>query len=225
MPSSRLTKIIATVGPASHNPDVIKGLIEAGANVFRINCSHSDFATREKVIKTIRRFASKLKKEIGVLLDLQGPKIRVGKLDGGAIFLKDNKKIVLTALDIVGTSETVHIVNFHELINSLKPTQRVLLDDGLIELKVLRTIDASNLQCMIIYGGILKDGKGVNCPETDLKHILALTEKDIKDLKHGLACGVDYVALSFESEKITPDFEKRLVINEDILRHLMVRVK
>ena len=197
MPSSRLTKIIATLGPASNTPDVIKELIEAGANVFRINCSHSDFETREKVIKYVRRFSTKLKKETAVLLDLQGPKIRVGKLEGSAIFLKDGKKVVLTAENIIGTPERVHIVNFHELIGSLKPAQRVLLDDGLIELKVLKKLNKSNLECQIIYGGVLKDGKGVNCPETDLKHISALTDKDLKDLKHGLSCGVDYVALSF----------------------------
>ena len=197
MPSSRLTKIIATVGPASQNPEVIKGLIEAGANVFRINCSHSDFETREKVIKVIRHLAHKLKKQIGILLDLQGPKIRVGKLDGTAIFLKDAKKVTLTAENIIGTPELIHIVNFQELISSLKPNQRVLLDDGLIELRVLKRLNKSSLQCKIIYGGILKDGKGVNCPDTDLKHISALTEKDLKDLKHGLTQDVDYVALSF----------------------------
>jgi len=197
VPSSRLTKIIATLGPASQNPDVIKGLIEAGANVFRINCSHSDFETREKAIKHIRRHAARLKKQIGILLDLQGPKIRVGKLDGGAIFLKDGKKVVLTAENIIGTPDNVPIVNFHELIGSLKLNQRVLLDDGLIELKAIRRLNKKNLQCQIVYGGILKDGKGVNCPDTDLKHISALTEKDLKDFRHGIANGVDYVALSF----------------------------
>lgn len=197
MPHSRLTKIIATIGPASQNSEVIKDLIEAGTNVFRINCSHSDFVTTENVIKSIRRHASKLKRAVGILLDLQGPKIRVGKLQGSEISLKDGKKVILTSENIIGSPEKIHIVSFDQLINSLKAGQRVLLDDGLIELKVIKRLGKKNLQCQIIYGGSLKDGKGVNCPEADLKHIAALTEKDIKDLKHGLRCGVDLVALSF----------------------------
>ena len=197
MPHSRLTKIIATIGPASQNSEVIRDLIEAGTNVFRINCSHSNFAITEDVIKIIRRNSAKLKRLVGVLLDLQGPKIRVGKLQDGVTSLKDGKKIVLTSEDIIGSVERIHIVNFDELIGSLKPGHRVLLDDGQIELKVIKKTDKKDLQCEIIYGGELKDGKGVNCPDTDLKHIAALTEKDIKDLKHGLSCGVDLVALSF----------------------------
>ena len=197
MPHSRLTKIIATIGPASQNSEVIRDLIEAGTNVFRINCSHSNFAITEDVIKIIRRNSAKLKRLVGVLLDLQGPKIRVGKLKDGVTSLKDGKKIVLTSEDIIGSAERMHIVNFDELISSLKPGHRVLLDDGQIELKAIKKTDKKDLQCEIIYGGELKDGKGVNCPDTDLKHIAALTEKDIKDLKHGLSCGVDLVALSF----------------------------
>ena len=197
MPHSRLTKIIATIGPASQSSAVIQDLIKAGTNVFRINCSHSDFSTTENVIKIIRHNSAKLKRVVGILLDLQGPKIRVGKLEDGETSLKDGKKVILTSENITGISERIHIVGFDELIGALKSGHRVLLDDGLIELIVIRKLDRKNLQCQIKYGGNLKDGKGVNCPDTDLKHISALTEKDIKDLKHGLSCGVDLVALSF----------------------------
>ena len=195
--TSRLTKIIATIGPASQDPKTIRGLIEAGTNVFRINCSHSDFETTSKVIKIIRTHSEKLKKEIGVLLDLQGPKIRVGKLKQGLIHLRENKKVILTTENILGDEERFHIANFEELINTLKSPHRVLLDDGLIELRVIKRLSKNNLQCKVVYGGDLKDGKGVNCPDSDLKNITPLTDKDIKDLKHGLACGVEYVALSF----------------------------
>ena len=197
VPHGRLTKIVTTLGPASQDLNTIGELIKAGTNVFRINCSHSDFTTTENVIKLIRRQSKAQKKEIGVLLDLQGPKIRVGKLESGIVGLREKSKVVLTSEDILGNEDKFQIVNFEELIDYLKPSQRVLLDDGLIELKVLKRLDRKNLQCQVIFGGALKDGKGVNCPEADLKHIVALTKKDIKDLKHGLSCGIDLVALSF----------------------------
>lgn len=193
----RLTKIVATIGPASSDPKVIRDLIKAGTNVFRINCSHSDFKTREYVIKTIRKCSRNLKKTIGILLDLQGPKIRVGKLNDSAVILKDGKNVILTSKEVLGTEEKIHIVSFNELVNSIKPSHRVLLDDGLIELLVLKKLGKKSVKCKIVYGGLLKDGKGVNCPDSDLKHIASLTKKDIQDLKHGLNCGVDLIALSF----------------------------
>ncbi len=197
MPQSRLTKIIATIGPASCSPEVIKGLIEAGANVFRINCSHSDFQGRVDVIKYIREHSKVLKKRIAILLDLQGPKIRVGKLKSGSALLKDGKIVVLTTQNIEGTQEKLPILNFTNIIGCLKPSQRVLLNDGIIELKVLHKIDEYNIGCQIVYGGELYDGKGVNFPDSELKNVAALTEKDKEDLKHGLEHGVDLVALSF----------------------------
>ena len=197
MPSSRLTKIIATIGPVSQDSKTIRELIEAGTNVFRINCSHSELDVRVSVIKSIREQAKELKKGIGILLDLQGPKIRVGKLNNGYILLKDKKKIILTIENIIGNEEKIYIAGFSEIIGCLKPAHRVLLNDGLIELKALRKIDGENYECEIIYGGELYDGKGVNFLDSELKSVPALTEKDIKDLKHGLEYGVDLVALSF----------------------------
>ena len=194
---SRLTKIVTTLGPVSEEGKIIKNLIEAGTNVFRINCSHSSHETTEKVIKKIKKYSKQLKKEIGILLDLQGPKIRVGKLKDKKIFLKDDTKVLLTAENIIGTEKSFFIYSFKEIVQSIKPSHRVLLDDGMIELKVLRKINKKNFECKVVYGGELKEGKGVNFPDTDLKNIKPLTDKDIKDLKHGLKCGVDLVALSF----------------------------
>lgn len=194
---SRLTKIVATIGPVSQDPKIIKDLIEAGTNVFRINCSHSDYKTTENVIKSIREHSRNLKKSIGIMLDLQGPKIRVGKVKGGSISLKDGRNIALTSENITSTEEKLHILNFENLVSNLKPSHRVLLDDGMIELKVLNSQNGKDLSCEIIYGGELKDGKGVNFPDSDLKNINPLTEKDIDDLSHGIKYGVDLVALSF----------------------------
>lgn len=195
--SLRLTKIIATIGPASQDPKVINDLIVAGTNVFRINCSHSDYTTTANVVRTIRTISKDLKKVVGILLDLQGPKIRVGKLRNGSVFLRDHAKVILTAESIIGTSEKFSIANFETFTHHLQIGNRVLLADGIIELKISKKLDEKNLECEVVYGGELKDGKGVNFPDSDLKNINPLTEKDIKDLNHGLGCSVDLVALSF----------------------------
>lgn len=197
MPTSRLTKIISTIGPASQEPDTIGKLIDAGTNVFRINCSHSDLSTREKIIKHIRELSIKAKREIGILLDLQGPKIRVGKLKNGSINLRDRKNVFLTAENIIGTEEKFYVIHFEQIINSLKAGHRILLNDGIIELRVHKILDKKNIECEIVFGGELNDGKGVNFPDTLLKDVPSITEKDIEDLKHGLSIGIDLVALSF----------------------------
>ena len=197
MPASRLTKIISTIGPVSQEPEIINGLIDAGTNVFRINCSHSDLPTREKVVKHIRSYSQKIKTEIGVLLDLQGPKIRVGKLKDGSINLKDKKTAILTAENILGTEDRFRIAHFEQVIGSLKMGHRILLNDGIIELRVSKLIDSNNVECEIVFGGELSDGKGVNFPDTYLKDVPSITEKDLQDLKHGLSIDIDLIALSF----------------------------
>ena len=197
MLSSRLTKIVATIGPASQDSQAIRALIEAGTNVFRINCSHSDFKTTEYVIKAIREHSKDLKREIGILLDLQGPKIRVGKLHNGYVTLTAKKKITLTGENIIGSEEKIPVLHFDQIISALQVSQRVLLDDGLIELSVLNKKGTAEVECEIVYGGELKDGKGVNFPDSDLKNLKPLTPKDIDDLNHGIEQQIDLVALSF----------------------------
>lgn len=197
MQSSRLTKIIATLGPASWDPVNIEALANAGANVFRINCSHSDINTRTDLINTIREIAVKLDKRIGILLDLQGPKIRVGKVTDNQIVLKEKKKVIVTSEEMLGNEEKFRVVNLDQIIDDLKEGNRLLLDDGLLELRLLKKIDKKNIECEIVFGGVLKNGKGVNFPDSHLRNIDALTEKDLKDLKHGLENKVSLIALSF----------------------------
>lgn len=197
MQSSRLTKIIATLGPASWDSTNIEALINAGTNVFRINCSHSDINTRTDLINTIRSIAKKLDKRIGILLDLQGPKIRVGKVTDSQIIIKEKKKVIITADEMLGTEEKFRVVNLEQIIDDLKVGDRLLLDDGLLELRFLKKIDSKNIECEVKFGGVLKNGKGVNFPDSHLRNIDALTEKDLKDLKHGLENNVSLIALSF----------------------------
>ena len=196
MATSRLTKIIATCGPATQDVETIKRLIDAGANVFRINCSHSDKKDREKLIKYIRDSAKELEKKIAVLLDLQGPRIRIGKLKNGSTTLKEKQKIILTAENVLGTNEKFHIVHLPQIIDSLKPAHRILINDGLIEL-VIAKVNSSSVECEVVFGGEISDAKGVNFPDSHLKDLPSLTEKDLDDLKHGFEHDIDFVALSF----------------------------
>ncbi len=197
MSISRLTKIIATLGPSSWDPKTIESLINAGTNVFRINCSHSNIDSRTELIKTIRDIAGKLNKRIGILLDLQGPKIRVGKLTNDQITISEKKRLIITSEEVIGTEEKFQVVNIDEIIDDLKEGHRLLLDDGLFELKFLKKVDTKNIECEVVFGGVLKNGKGVNFPDSDLKNIKALTDKDLRDLKHGLENNVSLIALSF----------------------------
>ncbi len=197
MQSSRLTKIVATLGPASWDPANIEALANAGTNVFRINCSHSDINTRTDLINTIRGISTKLDKRIGILLDLQGPKIRVGKVNNNEIILNEKKKVIVTSEEMLGTEERFRVVNLDQIIDDLKEGNRLLLDDGLLELRLLKKIDKNNIECEIVFGGVLKNGKGVNFPDSHLRNIGALTEKDLIDLKHGLENKVSLIALSF----------------------------
>lgn len=216
--TSRLTKIIATIGPASSEPEVIRGLLEAGSNVFRINCSHNTPSDRIKIINNIRSVCSQMKREVGILLDLQGPKIRVGKLRNGCVLLKDKEAVVLTVENIIGTSGRFYIVNSDKIIDSLKNPQRVLLDDGKIELTVVKRINNTDLECVVVYGGELKDGKGVNFPDSDLASITPLTEKDVEDLKHGIEMKVDLIALSFVRSANDIIALKKLIPKESFIK-------
>lgn len=197
MSKQRLTKIIATLGPASKDPETIKGLIEAGTNVFRLNCSHSNGESREKVIKDIRDVANSLNKRIGILLDLQGPKIRVGKIENDEVELEKDQKLIVTSEKVLGTKERIQIVEFENAINCLEPGHKLLLDDGLLEVEFVKKIDEQNAECKVNFGGKLKNGKGVNFPHSTLENIKALTDKDLIDLKHGVENGVALIALSF----------------------------
>jgi pyruvate kinase len=197
MQSSRLTKIIATLGPASWDPKSIEALINAGTNVFRINCSHSDINTRTDLFNTIRSIAQSMDKRIGILLDLQGPKIRVGKVNNNEIILTEKRKVIITAEEMLGTEEKFRVVNLDQIIDDLSVGNRLLLDDGLLELRLLKKIDKNNIECEVVFGGALKNGKGVNFPDSHLRNIDALTEKDLIDLKHGLENKVSLIALSF----------------------------
>jgi pyruvate kinase len=193
--ASHRTKIVATIGPASNSPNVIRQLIEAGMAVARLNFSHGSYDEHSKTIKLLREISRELNRPVTLLQDLQGPKVRIGPLVEGAITLQKGAPLNLVPLDaFAGQPDTVSI-DYPFLSEEAEPGARILLDDGLMELRVEAIAD-STVYCQVIRGGILKSRKGVNLPELDLR-LPSLTEKDQQDLEFGLAQGVDWIALSF----------------------------
>jgi pyruvate kinase len=188
------TKIVATLGPACQDLKVLEGMIDAGMNVARINASHSDLEVIRSQVRAARRAAANCGKEIGILLDLKGPKIRVGEIEGGRTSLDEGQKFELTTHRVNGNSRRVSISN-DEVPEVLDRGNVVLLDDGAMRLKVLGTTD-TGVMCEVETGGVLKSRKGVNLPGARLK-MASVTEKDIAGLDLGLQLGVDWIALSF----------------------------
>ncbi|MBD2162060.1 pyruvate kinase [Limnothrix sp. FACHB-1083] len=192
----RRTKIVATIGPATNTPDVLRSLIEAGATTLRLNFSHGSHADHQSNIKLIRQISFELNQPVAILQDLQGPKIRLGKFAEGSIVLQKGDPFVLTSREVVGTQDASS-VTYDLLAEEVPENATILLDDGRVEMVVERVDRAKgDLHCRTIVGGRLSNNKGVNFPGVYLS-IKALTDKDKEDLMFGLDQGVDWVALSF----------------------------
>lgn len=194
MLADRRTKIVATIGPATRQRQNLKKAIMAGMNVARLNFSHGTHADHLQVIKDLRELSSELRAPVTILQDLQGPKIRVGRFEGGSIELSEGESIVITTDDIMGRPGLVP-TDYKDLPRASQVGNRIMLDDGLLELRIDR-VEAKEVHCTVVFGGTLRDRKGMNIPGGELG-IDCLTEKDLKDLEFGLENGVDYVALSF----------------------------
>jgi pyruvate kinase len=194
--SRRKTKIVATIGPATSDPEVLRELILAGATTLRLNFSHGTYDDHLKNIRSIRQVSYELNRPVAILQDLQGPKIRLGKFENGAIDLKKGDPFTLTSRPMAGTQE-MSWITYEPLAQEVPEGSTILLDDGKVEMKVDRVDKASGeLHCTVVVGGILSNNKGVNFPGVYLS-VKALTDKDRQDLMFGLDQGVDWVALSF----------------------------
>ena len=194
MNEHRRTKIVCTIGPASRSPEVLEQLIRAGLDVARLNFSHGTHDDHRETYARIRAAEAKAKRPIAILQDLQGPKIRLGVLDGEVHLQPDQEIVISSVNDFVGTPERLPSTYPH-LAADLAPGEMVLLADGRLRVEVV-SIDGPDVRCRVIVGGVLTSRKGINLPGTKLS-IPALTDKDLVDLKFGLDLGVDYVALSF----------------------------
>ena len=194
MLATRRAKIVATIGPATRDPQNLRKAIQAGMNVARLNFSHGKHEEHLDVIKNLRKISKEMMAPVTILQDLQGPKVRVGLFEKGSIELKPKEIVTVTIEDVLGREGLIPS-DFKELCKACKPGTQILLDDGLIELKVV-SVEATQLKAEVIYGGILKNRKGMNLPGVMLP-VDAMTPKDREDLEFGLQNGVDYVALSF----------------------------
>lgn len=190
----RRTKIVCTIGPATRDQSMVRRLVACGVDVFRINFSHGDRGEHLEEIRTIRKEAVRAKKTVAILQDLPGPKIRVGKIENGAVDLVKGSSLLLTSRKVLGNESEVS-VNYPDLIRFVKRGDTLHLADGLIRLKVEETT-ADGASCTVAVGGTLSSGKGVNAPGVRMK-IKYPTPQDVEHLKFGLSHGVDFVALSF----------------------------
>lgn len=194
--SQRRTKIVATIGPATSSPAVLRALIEAGATTLRLNFSHGTHEDHQRSIRLIRQTSFELNQPVGILQDLQGPKIRLGRFENSSIVLNKGDRFTLTSNLMVGNQE-MSSVTYDRLADEVPAGATILLDDGKVEMRV-EEVDQANhaLHCSVVVGGPLSNNKGVNFPGVYLS-IKALTDKDRRDLTFGLDQGVDWVALSF----------------------------
>ncbi len=193
--SSRHSKIVCTLGPATNSPRMIRRLLEAGMDVARLNFSHGTHETHAQSIAMVHAAAAELGKTVGILADLQGPKIRTGALaGGGTVNLRSGQQFIITTAKILGDSTRVN-TTFRPLPREVKSGDRILLSDGLIELRVEK-IRGQEVICRVVNGGLLGEHKGINLPGVKLR-VPALTPKDREDLRFALAHNVDFIAASF----------------------------
>ncbi len=190
----RRTRIVATVGPASREPDVLEKLILAGVDVFRLNLSHGQHVDHRQAYQAIRELSDRLAQPVAVLADLCGPKIRVGRLAGGQVDLVTGQTVTVTTRPMIGDPKLIPS-QYAALATDVRHGDHILLDDGNLELRVEQA-DGIDVICTVVQGGILKERKGMNLPNIPLS-TPALTDKDREDALFALDLGVDFLALSF----------------------------
>jgi len=190
----RKTKIVATLGPACNTLDIVKELIGAGLNAARINFSHGTHESHKKTVDTLKDARKAMGAQIPLILDTKGPEIRIKQFSVESIQLKQGDKFTLTTEDIVG-DETHVSITYTDLPNDVSIGSRILIDDGLVELEVVK-IDGSRIECTALNNGELSNNKGVNVPDVAI-NLPSLTEKDIADIKFGIEQGFDFIAASF----------------------------
>jgi pyruvate kinase len=189
------TKIVATLGPASAKPEVLYSMFNAGLDVCRLNFSHGSQADHQSVLDTIRDINQKYNYNVGILADLQGPKIRIGMVKDGGIHLVNGARTIITTQKCIGDEERIYIT-YEAFPKDVKPNEIILLDDGKLQMRVIETNLKDEVLCEVVHGGILTSRKGVNLPNTKVS-IPSLTLEDRDNLEFVLANDVDWIGLSF----------------------------
>lgn len=203
------TKIVATLGPASSSREVIRAMMENGVNVFRINFSHADHNDVLERIEIIRELNISLGFHVAILADLQGPKLRVGKMTEGTVVGEGQEVLFTTDKVDLGTADAIYM-NYKQFPKDVSAGERVLLDDGKLIFEVLETDNKTRVKARVIQGGELKSNKGVNLPNTNIS-LPALTEKDIEDAIFAIKQDVDWIALSFVRHKQDVEDLRKLI--------------
>lgn len=195
MPTVKKTKIVATLGPATSKKEVLRSMINAGVDVFRINFSHADYDDVTERVKMIRELNEEMDTNTSILADLQGPKLRVGVMAGDVVVSPGDEITFVTGAPFEGDAKRVYM-NYKEFPRDVKAGERILLDDGKLMFEVVKTNGEDEVLAKVIQGGPLKSKKGVNLPNTNIS-LPALTKKDIKDAEFAISLKVDWLALSF----------------------------
>lgn len=215
------TKIICTIGPASQDAETMKQMIKAGADIARLNFSHADYEFHRSCFEKLRAISRELGRFIGILQDLPGPKIRVGRFKGGVVELQEGQEFILSTLPCDGDEKMVQ-VDYAGLENYLTTGDKIFLDDGKMELRV-RRVEPGRVRCEVVIGGNLYERRGVNVPGKILP-LPAITEQDVSALHYGIELGVDYVAVSFTREARNI-LEVKKILKEKNAGHISVIAK
>ena len=219
----RRTKIVATLGPVSSSPEIMRQMIKAGMDVARLNFSHGKYEDHARHIANLRALSQELDTPVTILQDLQGPKIRVGQLIGGEINLAPDEMISLVPEADFGGHPGVVPLDYAHVAENAQPGMRILLDDGLLEL-VVTGVNGRELQCRVVEGGVLKSRKGVNFPNLTLP-LPSLTDKDIQDVEFGLAQGVDWISLSFVRSAADVRTLKELLAAKGVSKPIIAKIE
>jgi len=214
----RKTKIVCTLGPATDNEEVLKNLMIEGMNVARINFSHGNYKDQEERINMFKKVRDELKLPVPMLLDTQGPEIRIGKFENNEIFLEEGQEFVLTNNDEIGNKSKVSIT-YKTLYNEIDIGRSILVNDGTIELKV-KEIREKDIVCEVVQGGKLTNRKSINIPDF-IVNLPGITEKDVEDIKYGIQAGFDYIAASF-IRKPEDILEIRKVLKDNGGEHIKI---
>ncbi len=221
--SAQKTKIVATIGPKSRNKTTILGLVKAGVDVVRLNFSHGTHEDHLKVIKIILEINKKYDTSIGILADLQGPKLRVGKIKNNSVALKQGDKITFVNKDCIGTKRKVYM-SYKDFAKDVEKGDTVLVDDGKLVFKVLETNRKDTVKMETIFGGSLSSNKGVNLPDTKISNP-AITPKDQKDLDFILTQPVNWIALSFVQSAKDIQMLRRIISSKNHLAKIIAKIE
>jgi len=215
----RKTKIVCTIGPTSQNEETFKELVKSGLNVARLNFSHGTHAEHKERMDTIKKIRNELGCSIAIMLDTKGPEIRTRDFENGGIELVKDQEFILTSRELLGNAK-IASVTYEKFAADVKKGDIVLIDDGLISLEVIETINRTDLKCLVKNGGVIKNKKGVNVPNVKI-NLPALTQRDISDIEFGIEQDIDFIAASF-IRKADDVISIRRVLEENDADHIMI---